>query len=156
MLAPPRRLPRRLITASVSQWRLSSGRWDTSNILFLFINGILKVRRFQMVQHFYIKSSEGDSIVDSDSHGARLPPPCRQSAVSGTAQRAAVLQGVWAGAPWWGDNTTQDIHILLTITNIHIWAKCCMLANQTERMSLFLLTSSSCPGHSSCIGSMKF
>ena len=38
----------------------------------------------------------------------------------------------------------------------YIWAKCCMLANQADRMSLFLLTSSSCTGHSSCIGSMKF
>jgi len=39
---------------------------------------------------------------------------------------------------------------------LYIWAKCCMLANQTERMSLFLVTSSSCRGHSSCIRSMKF
>ena len=39
---------------------------------------------------------------------------------------------------------------------VSIWAKCCMLANQTERMSLFLVTSSSCTGHSSCIRSMKF
>ena len=37
-----------------------------------------------------------------------------------------------------------------------IWAKCCMLANQTDRMSLFLVTSSSCTGHSSCTRSMKF
>ena len=38
----------------------------------------------------------------------------KSSAVSGSAKRAAMLQGVWAGAPWWGDNTIQDIHILLT------------------------------------------
>ena len=31
-----------------------------------------------------------------------------------------------------------------------------MLANQTERMSLFLVTSSSCTGHSSCASAVKF
>ena len=40
--------------------------------------------------------------------------------------------------------------------NEYIWAKCCMLANQPERLSLFLVTSSSCTGHSSCTRSMKF
>ena len=34
--------------------------------------------------------------------------------------------------------------------------KCCMLANQSERMSLFLVTSSSCTGHSSCASAVKF
>ena len=37
-----------------------------------------------------------------------------------------------------------------------IWAKCCMLANQPAQVSLFLVTSSSCRGHSSCTRSMKF
>ena len=30
----------------------------------------------------------------------------------------------------------------------HIWAKCCMLANQPAQVSLFLVTSRSCRGHS--------
>ena len=65
---------------------------DNSSILFLFINGILNVRRFQngaTVQ----KGTVSWILIHSG-----LPPPCRQPAVSGTAQRAAVLQGVWAGA----------------------------------------------------------
>ena len=39
---------------------------------------------------------------------------------------------------------------------VDIWAKCCMLVNQPDRLSLFLVTSSSCTGHSSCTRSMKF
>ena len=31
-----------------------------------------------------------------------------------------------------------------------------MLANQPDRLSLFLVTSNSCTGHSSCARSMKF
>ena len=50
----------------------------------------------------------------------------------------------------WRNNRLQSILCL------HIWAKCCMLANQPERLSLFLVTSSSCTGHSSCTRSMKF
>ena len=38
----------------------------------------------------------------------------------------------------------------------YIWAKCCMLVNQPDRLSLFLVTSSSCTGQSSCTRSMKF
>ena len=37
-----------------------------------------------------------------------------------------------------------------------IWAKCCMPANQRAQVSLFLVTSRSCRGHSSCTRSMKF
>ena len=41
-------------------------------------------------------------------------------------------------------------------SKICIWAKCCMLANYPERMSLFLVTSRSCTGHSSCASTVKF
>ena len=46
-----------------------------------------------------------------------------------------------------------SVHFTLPL---YIWAKCCMLANQPERMSLFLVTSSSCTGHSSCANAVKF
>ena len=46
--------------------------------------------------------------------------------------------------------------IVATYPYINIWANCCMLANQPERMSLFLVTSSSCTGPSSCASAMKF
>ena len=44
----------------------------------------------------------------------------------------------------------------ISINLKHIWAKCCMLANQPDQVSLFLVTSSSCTGHSSCASAVKF
>ena len=48
-------------------------------------------------------------------------------------------------------------HLRIQHNNMHhIWAKCCMLANQPDQVSLFLVTSSSCTGHSSCASALKF
>ena len=54
------------------------------------------------------------------------------------------------------DNALQYSVCLYNICSVYIWAKCCMLANQTERMSRFLVTSSSCTGHTSCASAVIF
>ena len=81
--------------------------------------------------------------------------------------------GVWCGpsgcSPNYRDHTEASLAAIQTwlVLSIdrgkgpsqyiqHIWAKCCMLANQPERMSLFLVTSSNCTGHSSCAIAVKF
>ena len=70
-------------------------------------------------------------ILDMEALGAGV----NLNAFSGQLQNSKIL----------GHHSQMDI--------IYIWAKCCMLANQPERMSLFLVTSSSCTG---CASAMKF
>ena len=52
--------------------------------------------------------------------------------------------------------TNLDLTLFDSSHQLYIWAKCCMLANQPAQVSLFLVTSRSCGGHSSCTRSMKF
>ena len=53
-------------------------------------------------------------------------------------------------------NNGKGVFKSMKYLSINIWAKCCMLANQPDQVSFFLVTSCSCTGQSSCASAVKF